>query len=461
MEEKKIGKMETIIDEMASETSIKDIKKSENGKFEFKFNTPVPKTALVFEESEDAEAPDEEVFDVFENVDMDEEPAFNTNISEEIEKADEKIRDANEEEFIIPDVFDIAAASEVNPADEYVSTIWKAYVPRFTEVTENKCHFADNSALQKKAKEMGVDSAAEIIESKNQKNQIKVSVRDVTSSYVDNTDPTAEIDAVIPEAIIVNINGKHDSSKDKMNIFKFSEEKNEKQSVEISDEEIQKNEITDLTGHKWEENNNVVESEEEQGDAEAVSIDEGEQNAEPIVSAVEAEPAISFAEEISEEIESIAENEKMRNEEEEILPEGYDGKDSRSAANDTSEYNSFSMRDVFKDKFLDSLMAVKIRLSVAALVGIVTFIFDLFEAKVCNYFGLGMNFSMPAIVDACLIGSLFLLALPETFRAVKHLLSGNVIPELSSAITGVAIFGYAVVMASISPVGGGYPLSLC
>lgn len=455
MEEKNIDKMKSIIDKMTSNSSLTDIKESAGGKFEFQFNTPAPKTGLVFEESEDAEAPDEEeLFDVFSQVAPEEEISSVPETLHMNSEQEEKTRELDDEEFIIPDVFDIAAASEANPADEYVSTIWKAYVPRFTEVTENKCHFADNSALNKKAQEMGAESASEIIKSNSNKGQVKISVREVTDTYVDSSDPTAEIEAVIPEAIVVNVNGNKSSQKDTMNIFKFSEDKDDKKPEILSDEEIEKNEISDLTGHKWNENAlELPECEEDEAKSEVSLTEEAKPESEPSY-----EPSYVYTEESLEEQIAVSALEEYKNEEKEPLPEGYEGKETHVAANDTSEYNSFSMRDSFKDKFLDSIMAVKIRLSVAILLAIVTFVFDLFQIKICDYLGLGMSFGIPAIIDACLVGSLFLLTLPEICRAIKHLFFGNVTPELSTAIAGVSIFAYAVVMASIAPVGGGYPL---
>ena len=451
--EKDTEKMKNLIEKIKSESSTSNVSQNADGALEFQFDAPIAKTGLVFEESEDAEAPDEEdiSFDIPDctgnafNV-LTEAPEEITESATKEEESESAFRDVNDEEFIIPDVFEIAEASErnANPSDDYVSTIWKAYVPRFTEVTNDPYHFSekknDVNSVEDNSVDLDTDGA---VASFGKASQIKVSVRSTGVDRTDINDPTAEIETVVPEAVVVNINGKKTVSGDTINVFKFSDKKNEEEVVDnISDEELERREISGLTGHKWEEK---IPEEEASASEETPVLEE---------SFDEKEKTVSYFSDYEDRPlpEMVKIGPKIVPEK---LPEGYE-KDSRSQASDTSEYNSFSTRDSFKDKFLDSIMAVKIRFIVAILLGIATIVFDIFEKRICAYFGFGMNFSAPAVIDACFIASIFLITLPETCRAFKNLIFGVVTPELLSAIVGISIFAYACAMASIAPIA--YPL---
>ncbi|MBE6537678.1 MAG: hypothetical protein E7673_07000 [Ruminococcaceae bacterium] len=432
-----------LFEKMNIDPSAANVSKNEDGSIEFQFDAPIPKTGLVFENTDDAEAAEPELeFSVFDMAN--EEPVADVSATAD---AIDEIEDDGE--FIIPDVFDIAEQSEgleKMPSDEYVSTIWKAYVPRFTEVTEN------NYAVEEKKKTV-VNERVDEYENINDHSygnisQITVTKRKTGEDHFDVNDPTAEIKSNVPDAIVVKVNGIKGTNKENLNVFKFSDNANqskEEPAAEIDSEEKERGEITELTGREWED---VHKKEEEPS----------------IISMVE--------EEIAPRAEYIGKNAKytdlVREEKEEfvvhseiagerVVPEGYNAKEKVNAS-DMSEYNSFSMREAFKDRFLDLIMSVKIRFTVAILLGIVTVLFDIFERRICFYFGIGLNFGAPAVIDACLIASVFLLTLPETGRALKHLIFGSITPELSSAIVGITIFAYEISMAIIAPIGGGYPL---
>ncbi len=458
MSEAKNDNMKSILDKMKSDSTdggaVESVTESGDGTVEFNFRVPIPKTGLVFVETDDAEAPDndgtadevtdtkadEESFSVFDIADAADSASRD---GDSVSQYAEDVADGDDGvEFIIPDVFDIAdSAIETNPADPYVETIWRPYMPRFTEVTDER----------RKSELRDSEAKAESIEiTKVEGSGIKIEKIDTPSSVFDVADPTAEIDAHIPDAVVVKIQGKPSTSKDSLNVFKFSDEKAEADvAEEISPEELARREITGLTGHKWEEK---PEPAAEIVKAESVSVvdEKPEPEEEGFIFTSD-----SYHEEERDESFTIPD---IKPEESEVLPEGYEGKETRTDASDTSEYNSFSMRESFKDRFLDSIMAVRIRLIVVALLGIATFAFDIFKDRVCEYFGIAGNFGAPAVIDACLIASLFLITLPETARAVKQLIYGIVSPELSCALVGVVVFGYALSMAIVSPVGGSYPL---
>lgn len=438
------GKSKDLFGKISMDSASANISKNENGSIEFQFDAPIPKTGLVFENTDDAEAAEPE-FDV---------PEFDGNVFSLFNQADEPVsvpEEAEEDdgEFIIPDVFDIAAQAEQMekmPSDEYVSTIWKAYVPRFTDVTENNYAVSDKKTVTNEH----IDEFSNIYErSGDSASQITVTKRQTGEDNFDVNDPTAEISSNIPDAIVVKVNGVKSANKDNLNVFKFSDVTVSEPSVEVdqrSGEEIEREEITELTGREWED---VQKKNDEVTIASMV-----EEEISPRVET--SHKNARYTDLVKEEAEEFIVHRDIAGER--VVPEGYSSKKEKIDASDTSEYNSFSMREAFKDKFLDLIMSVKIRLTVAVLLGILTVLFDVFETRICFYFGIGLNFGAPAVIDACFVASVFLLTLPETCRALKHLVFGSITPELSSAIVGITIFVYELSMAIIAPIGGGYPL---
>ncbi len=455
MSEAKNDNMKTIVDKMASEFVDGSVTENEDGKLEFNFRAAPQATGLVFVEADDAETNDENVFESSAGAAAEvKDEAFsvfdilNTNESVNNDAPDAEVNDnSNEEdgdEFIIPDVFDIADGIETsNPADSYVRTIWRPYMPRFTEVTDER--------RKSDEKDSSTESMPEIIEvTKVEGSSIKIERIDTSGTVFDAADPTAEIDAHIPDAVVVKIQGRASTSKDSLNVFKFSDGKSEKDSVDdLSDEEIERREITGLTGHKWEEKSEYVsETAEDQIVKDVFEASTKKDEEYRVIDQV------SYAEERDESF--VVPD--IKSDEQEIVPEGYEKNEKPADASDTSEYNSFSTRESFKDRFLDSIMAVRIRLVVAILLSAATFAFSIFKERICEYFGISGSFGAAAIIDACFIASLFLITVPETARAVKQLLFGIISPELSASLVGVAVFGYAVAIAIIAPVGGNYPL---
>ena len=452
MSEANNDNIKSILDKISSESDNVSVTENEEGKVEFSFDIPSQKTGLVFVETDDAEAVDDIVsnnsdssdadaeagFSVFDMVDtVDGAPDLSLNVQEYGES------DNDTEEFIIPDVFDLVSSEkETSPADPYVSTIWRPYMPRFTEVTDER-----RRAGVKDEPETETIEVTKVVGS-----SIRVERIDTTKKLFDHNDPTAEIDAHIPDAVVVKIQGTPLASKDSLNVFKFSDGASDTAGTEeLSDEEIERREITGLTGHKWEEKTDfepevTLNADESEHNIKDASDDErfDFELDDKLYKTDASEPAFSIP--------------NIKIEESDPVPEGYDEKDMSADASDASEYNSFSMRESFKDRFLDCIMAVKIRLVVSVLLGIATFAFDIFKERICEYFGISESFGAPAIIDACFIASLFLITLPETVRAIRRLASGVVSPELSVSLVGVSIFGYALTMSIASPVGGSYPL---
>lgn len=446
MSEAKIDGMENLPEGANSEYNTGGITSNADGSVEFRFDAPETITGLVFRESDNAEEPDpadpsaenaDSSFSVFDLacVAGEAQSAASDKIASESSAGDS-------DEFIIPDVFEIADAIEqTNPADPYVETIWRPYMPRFTEVTDERRR-AEASVKKDTAAERSTEGK------KPSSSGIRVEKVSVGKGRNDFTDPTAEIDAHIPEAVVVNVRGRSAVSVDSINVFKFSDEKKDDTPAEVNPEDKEKQEISDLTGHKWEEKKEAS----QEVPAETDVLEKASAKPDPATREV---PETIIATDITDKPFSIPE---FKPEQGEVLPEGYEEKDSGVDASDMSEYNSFSTRESFKDRFLDSIMAVRIRFIVALLLGIVTFAFDVFEKSICEYFGIAHNFAAPAIIDACLIASLVLITLPETVRALRNLVHGIIGPELSCALVGAVMFGYALIMAIAIPYNGNYML---
>ena len=436
-------KIKEIVDKINSETSSANVIRNENGSIEFRFDTEIPKTGLVFENTDDAEAPEpEQTFNVFDAA-ADSIPPVET-VSEATASAEE-----DDGEFIIPDVFDLAEQAERAegmPADDYVSTIWKAYVPTFTDVTENNYAVSDKKSV---SEEFIDEFASDYTDVHHNSSPITVTKRVKGEDNFDVNDPTAEINSNVPDAIVVKIKGVKTSGKDSLNVFKFSDggtTAESEKAPDVSGEELEREEITELTGREW---SDVQKKDSEPTPARLLE--------EEMPSRVEKTPKNSrYTDIVAEEKEEFVVHKERPGDK--TVPEGYSASRTKVDAGDMSEYNSFSMRETFKDRFLDLIMSVKIRLTVAVLLGIITMLFDVFEKNVCIYFGIERNFGAPAVIDACFIASIFFLTLPETCRALRQLVRGSVTPELSCALVGVTLFVYKLSMAMISPIGGGYPL---
>ena len=101
------------------------------------------------------------------------------------------------------------------------------------------------------------------------------------------------------------------------------------------------------------------------------------------------------------------------------------------------EFNSPVQRDAVKDKFLDILMSIRVRL-----VGTIVLLLAMVAIDVLPYFGIdaisALGFGMipraGAMIDLLFSVCIFLFALPEVLRAFKLLFSGKPVPELFTVV---------------------------
>lgn len=124
-----------------------------------------------------------------------------------------------------------------------------------------------------------------------------------------------------------------------------------------------------------------------------------------------------------------------------------------------TEYTNPTQRDGFKDRFLDSLLSIKIRLGAVLLFAASLFVMELLS--VCNvlhnnFFEGSTVMSTLGIFDYLLAVCTFVLALPETAKSVRYLLSGRFMPGMFAFIGFIVLSGYTVAVYLTEAVS--YPL---
>ena len=121
------------------------------------------------------------------------------------------------------------------------------------------------------------------------------------------------------------------------------------------------------------------------------------------------------------------------------------------ASNMSSEFNSPAQRDSVKDKFLDTLMSIRVRFAGALLLMLVMVAVDClayFGINALSVVGLGHVSYARAVVDMQFSICIFLFAIPEIVGALGLLAKGKFAPELINVFSlGVVIFNDLAIVA--------------
>ncbi len=115
-----------------------------------------------------------------------------------------------------------------------------------------------------------------------------------------------------------------------------------------------------------------------------------------------------------------------------------------------SEFTNPTQRDSIKDKFLDSLLSIKIRLTASYIFVALLFVLEILSAaKVIpfNLFGGVGRVHTLALVDFLLATGIFILSLPETVRAFKYLTKGQPLTDLIPVISYLILGGYTLAVS--------------
>ncbi len=116
-----------------------------------------------------------------------------------------------------------------------------------------------------------------------------------------------------------------------------------------------------------------------------------------------------------------------------------------------SEFNSPIQRDSIKDRFLDTIMSIKVRLAGAAILLLAMLLIDLFGyfgVNVLSSVGLGNVPSARAVIDMQFSVCIFLFTIPEMIKAFKLLGKGKFTPELINVLSLAVIIINDLVIAA-------------
>ena len=335
------------------------------------------------------------------------------NVEAKAETAEEKIAP---KEITVPESFapDGKYNTESKSATE-PQKIWTTYVPRFTDASL-KYKISDGKA-----------ASSVIHQTKNSREKTDEAEEDLTSASV--VEPTVEIEEIVPptEMTVVNVGVPTPEEFDAQStVFKF-----------------------DAPDEKPEETENVQEPSEPETSA-PLEIEEDE--------AEEEFPEIDFTKDPKEY--SIPDPVETENAEtalvarsEGALPETLEniGDPLEARSKFSSEYDSVSGRDGFKDRFLDTIMSIKIRLLASVAVSAIILVLEtllLFGVNVAAFLGLSAVGGAYAVVEGILVSCLFVLSFTEVVGAFRALFSKKATPELFIPISyAVIMIYYATVFA--------------
>lgn len=293
------------------------------------------------------------------------------------------------------------------------------YVPRFTEVSEKHRRMIDPRIRSVRA---------EISEAP------KAEMNDAVSEPLDysDVDPTAEMEYPARNPVFVNVTPKPEEP-EMLNVFKFAIER-----VEAEEAKPEPKVESEPTEEEERENiERLIAKEEEPADEE---ICETEENvAEDAVAEEETDESSEFDRESytlpdpngAVRIEEYNDGtERVR---EEIAPEGVKEDEPSTDRKHLTEFTHQSQRDAFKDRFLDLLMAAKVRIGAIGVFAVLLLGFEFFASigalpvtvlKGSTYHG------TMALIEILFISSILVLTAPELARAFKYLVKGRLLPEL-------------------------------
>ena len=424
-ENNKNEEIKEILEGLSSDDSTVVISEGDtDGKLEFHFEG-TKKSGLVFEE---VEVSDSELhFESEAPVDLTKEEPIAEELSVEpaAESADVK------EELSIPEDFDVEEESAI--VDDN-NKVWTTYVPRFTEVSETYRMNDDPRPRPEKTEKAEKSVVAEIVES---------------DEALDATDESLE-GAGNVDAVVINLSQKNEAPEEQtFSVYKFSDEsESDVPAPEVRERTVEdeRAEIEDLVHRKTASSQEVEEK-----------IEEKPQE----LKATE-KPRSYKLPDPDEQI-RVIECDAEKKENPADIPTGANEITS-DKKHKNSEFTANAQRDSFKDRFLDSIMSVRIRLVAAVALTLALLVFE-------NLIFLGVNpaqlLGLQALPGAMAIADLqfalciFALALPEICSAFRKLIRGSVAPEISLVFSMMVLVAYTLIVAFENPIyvdGSKYPL---
>ena len=333
--------------------------------------------------------------------------------------------------FDIPEAADATAKT----TGATPSSIFTTYVPRFTEVSENYRMIGDPRPRKKALS----DSPETEVRAETRK--------EPTEEYCDDTltrdDPTAEVNETVTEAVLVNMSVPvKDEDADTLNVFKFSGEEaapaEEKAEWTVDDERADINRL--IFGESADRTEPEVEEEEL---SEPTEEKETPDSAEPKSYTIpDPDSGLKVVDYDDAELSDGP------------VPVGLSSYAPDKTAKRLTEFELPVQRDAVKDRFLDSLIGIKVRLGAIAVFALLLFAFDM--SVFFNWIG-DTSISVfafagaSAVIDGLLSASVFLMTLPETVRAFRCIAKGRIVSELITVISFavVAIYTALIVMIGV------------
>ena len=331
----------------------------------------------------------------------------------------------------VPDVFCAVEEQEYSALAEATAKIRTTYVPRFTEASET--YRMKNDPRPRRTPAAVEDKPSAAVERQTSKNE----------APEPTVDPTEEMDTEVAEAVVVDVQSPtREESGDRLNVYKFAENPEREEAPRERTLEDERAEIESIISR--------AELEPDKGEQPTPAEQkEPEREEQREFSIPDPEPDAVY----------VSDSDILSEAPEESAP------DCISASPETrrAAYSEFTLpiqRDAFKDKFLDSIMGIKIRLVAAIAFSVlllgfeIAFAFGMFTSDI---FGMPVKPFAAAVVDYLIALCSALVVLPEAVRAVKLLFKGRVLPELSVIISFLLLTVYTAVIFA----GGGlfdYPL---
>lgn len=296
------------------------------------------------------------------------------------------------------DVFTAAQREESFSYESTADKIFTTYVPRFTEASENYRMRNDPRPMQRRLESVAVEDGSPEL------------------------DPTAEIDRDVDGAVVVEMSKASDAdATDTLNVYKFSDG---------PDEPVEKRERT--VEDERAEINSLFEKDESVAEEEVNEMGEAEEDTE------KREYTLPDPDESDIGVFDFSEAKEEKTD----TPRGADREPLAKAL---GEFTMPIQRDAFKDKFLDTLMSIKIRLGAAVLFSLVLLVLEAlyyFGAFGATLFSLPITPLTPAVLDYLAAAVTFALALPELLRSFRYLAWGRILPELMLLAEFVALTLY-------------------
>lgn len=118
------------------------------------------------------------------------------------------------------------------------------------------------------------------------------------------------------------------------------------------------------------------------------------------------------------------------------------------------EFRTTIQRDALKDKFIDTLLAVRIRLIFVILVGLSRVVLDCLSRFGNNFIDdLVLVDNAHTVVDLVFATALLILAAPEVYRALKSVFQARLTPELILPVSYLIILGYSLSVILVNGIG--------